>query len=317
MPEKSEIMKAAKILEVEGESDLNAIKKRFRKLAVEWHPDKSKHKNAANKFKKFNEAFHMIQDYCKHGGQLPISTYCKEIRTRRRVYRGQPPQPPEVSDIPPEIFGYTDDQGGSFWMFSASGPVDPNTFWNTLNNMFNPNLMNGMGNVIGGAQQVMGDWLGPKVNAVGDNFRKATDFIGVTGKKKELDLGKLDDLMGIVAGEDAEVRDYLKGFRNLSDGWKAVTKGVSALSNEGKTKPKKKQKEKKEIKVGRGSFVVAPNSLGRYKDLSNEGVREYPLFGNLMEMDGNSNWGTYHVRLKTPDIAIIGGREYTLICKQP
>ena len=45
-----------KILGVEKNATQDAIKKAFRKLAIQYHPDKNKEKSAEAKFKEINEA---------------------------------------------------------------------------------------------------------------------------------------------------------------------------------------------------------------------------------------------------------------------
>lgn len=55
-------MEYYKILGVEKNSDLNDIKKAYKKLAIKWHPDKNKSKEAEEKFKQINEAYSVLSD---------------------------------------------------------------------------------------------------------------------------------------------------------------------------------------------------------------------------------------------------------------
>jgi len=51
-----------KTLQVNRNATKEEIKKAFRKLALEWHPDKNKHPNAHNKFIEINEAYLILTD---------------------------------------------------------------------------------------------------------------------------------------------------------------------------------------------------------------------------------------------------------------
>lgn len=50
------------ILGVNREANQAEIKKAYRKLALEWHPDKNKAKEAESKFKEINEAYEVLSD---------------------------------------------------------------------------------------------------------------------------------------------------------------------------------------------------------------------------------------------------------------
>ena len=50
------------ILGIEKTADENQIKKAYRKLAIKFHPDKNKAKNAEEAFKKVNQAFSVLSD---------------------------------------------------------------------------------------------------------------------------------------------------------------------------------------------------------------------------------------------------------------
>jgi molecular chaperone DnaJ len=50
------------LLGVAKDADKNEIKRAFRKLAREWHPDVSKHDNAEEKFKEIKEAYEVLSD---------------------------------------------------------------------------------------------------------------------------------------------------------------------------------------------------------------------------------------------------------------
>ena len=48
------------VLEVSREASDEEIKKAFRKLAMEYHPDRNKREEAEEKFKEINEAYQVV-----------------------------------------------------------------------------------------------------------------------------------------------------------------------------------------------------------------------------------------------------------------
>ncbi|MFA6005166.1 MAG: DnaJ C-terminal domain-containing protein [Patescibacteria group bacterium] len=50
------------VLGVSKTASADEIKRAYRKLALEWHPDRNKSANATEKFKEINEAFEMLHD---------------------------------------------------------------------------------------------------------------------------------------------------------------------------------------------------------------------------------------------------------------
>lgn len=50
------------ILSVSRDASKEEIKKAYRKLALEWHPDRNKSSNANDKFKEINEAYEVLSD---------------------------------------------------------------------------------------------------------------------------------------------------------------------------------------------------------------------------------------------------------------
>lgn len=54
-----------KILNVNKKSSEDEIKKKYKKLALVWHPDRNKSQNAEQKFKEINEAYTTLSDQTK------------------------------------------------------------------------------------------------------------------------------------------------------------------------------------------------------------------------------------------------------------
>jgi molecular chaperone DnaJ len=51
-----------KILEVNKDSDIENIKKAYKRLALKWHPDKNKSPEAEEMFKKIGEAYDVLSN---------------------------------------------------------------------------------------------------------------------------------------------------------------------------------------------------------------------------------------------------------------
>lgn len=77
-----------KILEISNNASENEIKKAFRKLAIQYHPDKNKSINSQNEFIKIKKAYDILIDYNKrkkHDEELRIneSTFSTESRLKK------------------------------------------------------------------------------------------------------------------------------------------------------------------------------------------------------------------------------------------
>jgi curved DNA-binding protein len=105
-----------KLLGVDKKATKEEIKKAFRKLAMKFHPDKNKDKQAEEKFKKINEAYAVLSNDEK---RKQYDTFGAEGFSQRfsrdDIFRGF-----DISSIFKE-FGMGDSVGGSFFSDIFSG----------------------------------------------------------------------------------------------------------------------------------------------------------------------------------------------------
>ena len=94
---------ALKALNVDSESSFEEIKVAYRKLALEFHPDKNTSEQQGIQFKKITEAYQVIKKY-HQGGKRTVSNPSKTENFKRKPQWGVPPgQKP--GDIPEEDWG--------------------------------------------------------------------------------------------------------------------------------------------------------------------------------------------------------------------
>ncbi len=329
--EPAEVIDAARTLNVLNETELSVIKKKFRKLAIEFHPDRSKHKDAAAWFKTYSEAYGVITEYHKDGGQLPISNLVLSSSPHHRTHA----EPPPKSASRTTVFV---DHGKKVkaWIHESYTEGAAPNFWEALNTMFNPKVFNGMGQMMGGMERVMGDLMTGPLGTIQGRLR---DVLGVVGNEKKFDTGTLREIVDIISGGDESGQaaiGYIEGITDIREGIERMTKAIK------KKAPKKRKRKvaatkKKPVEAnteantdksdtpgmpiplaGRkrpvGKFVVMPLALVRYKEASDNGKQPHPLWGELIAGDGSSQWGTFKVRMEG-DIAIIDGAKYTVECK--
>lgn len=93
---------ALKTLKVDSESSFEEIKIAYRKLALEFHPDKNTTEQEGIQFKKITEAYNVIKKYYKDGkkASIPKSTQKTEEFKRKPQWGSPPGQTP--GDIPEE-----------------------------------------------------------------------------------------------------------------------------------------------------------------------------------------------------------------------
>ena len=95
---------ALKTLNVDSESSFEEIKVAYRKLALEYHPDKNTDEQQGIQFKKITEAYNVIKKFYKEGKKATISNPSKTEKVKRKPQWGAPPgQKP--GDIPEEDWG--------------------------------------------------------------------------------------------------------------------------------------------------------------------------------------------------------------------
>ena len=95
---------ALRTLNVDSESSFDEIKVAYRKLALEYHPDKNTSEQQGFQFKKITEAYHVIKKYYKEGKKATIPNPSKTENFKRKPQWGAPPgQTPR--DTPEEDWG--------------------------------------------------------------------------------------------------------------------------------------------------------------------------------------------------------------------
>jgi len=102
-----------KILGVEPDANLKAIKTAYRKLARKYHPDVSEHKDAENKFKEVAEAFAALKDTEKRAEYDELRKYGQHGQRFEPPPGWQPSsnQGGDYSDFFESIFGSAEPRG--------------------------------------------------------------------------------------------------------------------------------------------------------------------------------------------------------------
>ncbi|MDH3611602.1 MAG: DnaJ domain-containing protein [Nitrosopumilus sp.] len=132
---------ALKTLNVDSESSFEEIKVAYRKLALEYHPDKNTSETQGIQFKKITEAYHVIKKYHKEGKKAHISNPSKKTEDfKRKPQWGAPPgQTP--GETPEEDWGrFTrefEEGDPEFWKAYEQ------KFWEEYNARITPDGRNG------------------------------------------------------------------------------------------------------------------------------------------------------------------------------
>lgn len=84
---------ALKMLKVDSGSSFEDVKVAYRKLALEYHPDKNTNEQEGNQFKKVTEAYNVIKKHYKEGKKVTISSPSKKTEDfKRKPQWGVPPR---------------------------------------------------------------------------------------------------------------------------------------------------------------------------------------------------------------------------------
>lgn len=106
------------VLGVSKNRSLNDIKAAYRRLALKWHPDRNKSKEAAEKFKEINQAYEVLSDPKKKG---TYDRFGHEAFTNQGSNRGS-----QAYQESPFTYSYTSSGRGSpFEGFDFGGFSDP------------------------------------------------------------------------------------------------------------------------------------------------------------------------------------------------
>jgi ferredoxin len=94
---------ALKTLNVDSDSSLEEIKVAYRKLALEYHPDKNTTEQEGIQFKKITEAYHVIKNHYKEGKKPTTTNQHKRTEDFKKQPRwgARPGQEPRVQ---PNLF---------------------------------------------------------------------------------------------------------------------------------------------------------------------------------------------------------------------
>ena len=96
---------ALKTLNVDSDSSFEEIKVAYRKLALEYHPDKNTTEQEGIQFKKITEAYHVIKDHYKEGKKPKTIKQDKRTEDFKKQPRWGARPGQEPGDIPEEDWG--------------------------------------------------------------------------------------------------------------------------------------------------------------------------------------------------------------------
>lgn len=105
IPDSVNTHQALKTLNMDSDSSFEEIKVAYRKLALEFHPDRNLGENEGIQFKKITEAYNVIKKYHQEGKKAIISNHSQKTeRVKRKPQWGAPPGK-TPGDIPEEDWG--------------------------------------------------------------------------------------------------------------------------------------------------------------------------------------------------------------------
>jgi ferredoxin len=132
---------ALKTLNVDSKSTFEEIKVAYRKLALEFHPDKNTGEQEGIQFKKINEAYNTIKKYHNGGKKETILNPSKNTKNFKRKPQWGAPPGQEPGDIPEENWGkFTrefEEGDPEFWKSYERN------FWEEYNARITPDGKNG------------------------------------------------------------------------------------------------------------------------------------------------------------------------------
>ena len=132
---------ALQTLNVSSESSFDEIKVAYRKLALEFHPDKNTGEQEGIQFKKITEAYHTIKKYYKEGKKSAIPNPSKKTEQFKRKPQWGAPPGQKPGETPEENWGrFTrefEEGDPEFWK------AYERNFWEEYNARITPDGKNG------------------------------------------------------------------------------------------------------------------------------------------------------------------------------
>jgi len=92
-----EVHQCLQILGVPGAAGLDEAKWAYKRLAIRYHPDKSREANAAEHFKRVSAAYADVEKYARRGGRFPVSRPANDAYTPPSADAPPTPCPAPVS----------------------------------------------------------------------------------------------------------------------------------------------------------------------------------------------------------------------------
>lgn len=241
------------ILGVEKDADGSVIKKAYRKLAIKYHPDKNKDKDAEDRFKEISEAYSVLSDEAKR----------RTYDVTGSVDDG------EIDFNAFEVFNQLFKEGVGRFQGAGVATFDMTDLFENGVESFMDGLMSGEGGD-------SGNGTGIKVQAF------TTGGLYGMGVEREIDLSSIGDVLGGIG----KVMKVAQGFGEVSGGsggglggFGDILGGLSGLRGVGDV-------SEREIKTGRPV-------TRRGRERSREKRRSKRRMERKMRLDERIHEGTY------------------------